>query len=174
MKRSNRKRPRLEEVVAKLRQADGALANGTPLTEVAVVAALTAIRGAPVHRRAANGPEMISEAVQQWCAASGTDVLYIDPGAPWQNGLVKNFNDRLRDELLSLEIFATLAEGRLLADRWSLHYNHRRIQRALGKLTPAAFAATCLPCTNSDYEARTDESEPVSGSREVQSFAQIT
>jgi hypothetical protein len=29
-------------------------------------------------------------------------------------------------------------------DRWRLHYNHRRIQRALGKLTPAAFAAACL------------------------------
>jgi hypothetical protein len=26
-----------------------------------------------------------------------------------------------------LEIFATLAEARLLADRWSLHYSHRRI-----------------------------------------------
>lgn len=32
---------------------------------------------------------------------------------------------------------------RLLVDRWWLHYNHQRIQRALGKLTPAAFAATC-------------------------------
>jgi hypothetical protein len=28
-------------------------------------------------------------------------------------------------------------------DRWRMHYNHRRIQRALGKLTPAAFAARC-------------------------------
>jgi hypothetical protein len=31
MKRSNRKRPRPEEVVAKLRQADEALAKGTPI-----------------------------------------------------------------------------------------------------------------------------------------------
>ena len=36
MKRStNRKRPRPEEVVAKLRQADEALAKGTPIAEVA-------------------------------------------------------------------------------------------------------------------------------------------
>jgi putative transposase len=35
MQRSNRKRPRPEEVVAKLRQADEVLAKGTPLTEVA-------------------------------------------------------------------------------------------------------------------------------------------
>jgi hypothetical protein len=34
MKRSNRKRHRPEEVVAKLRQADEALAKGTPIGEV--------------------------------------------------------------------------------------------------------------------------------------------
>jgi hypothetical protein len=62
----------------------------------------------------------------------------------WQNGIVESFNGRLRDELLSSEIFATLDEARLRVDRWRLHYNHRRIQRASGKLTPAAFAAACL------------------------------
>jgi hypothetical protein len=54
-----------------------------------------------------------------------------------------HFNGRLRDELLSSEIFDTLAEARYLIDRWRLFYNHRRIQRALGKVTLAAFAATC-------------------------------
>lgn len=86
---------------------------------------------------------MISKAVREWCAASGTDALYIDPRSPWQNGIVESFNGRLRDELLSSEIFATLDEARLLVGRWRLHYNHRRIQRALGKLTPAVFSATC-------------------------------
>jgi len=105
---------------------------------VAVLDELTAIRGAPAHLRADNGPEMISKAVKEWCAASGTDALYIDPGSPWQNGIVESFNGRLRDELLSSEIFATLDEARLLVDRWRLHYNNRRIQRALGTLTPAA------------------------------------
>ncbi len=108
---------------------------------VAVLDELTAIRGAPVHLRADNGPEMISKAVKEWCDESGTDALYIDPGSPWQNGIVESFNARLRDELPSSEIFATLDEARLLVDRWRLHYNHRRIQRALGKLTPAACAA---------------------------------
>jgi putative transposase len=56
---------------------------------------------------------------------------------------VESFNGRLRDELLASEIFDTLAEARYLVDRWRMHYNHRRIQRALGKLTPAAFAARC-------------------------------
>ena len=112
--------------------------------DVAVVLdELTAIRGAPGHLRSDNGPELVSRAVKRWCAEAGTGTLYIDPGAPWQNGIVESFNGRLRDELLSSELFETLAEARYLVDRWRLHYNHRRPQRALGKLTPAAFAATC-------------------------------
>jgi putative transposase len=87
---------------------------------------------------------MISKAVKEWCVSSDTDAPYIDPGSPWQNGIVESFNGRLRDELLSSEIFATLDEARLLVDRRRLHYDHRRIQRALGKLTLAAFAAACL------------------------------
>jgi len=57
---------------------------------------------------------------------------------------VGSFSDRLRDELLSSASFATPVEARLSVDQWRLHYNHRRIQRALGKLTPAAFTATSL------------------------------
>jgi hypothetical protein len=49
------------------------------------------------------------------------------PGLPWSNGIVESFNRRLRDELLSSEIFATLDEARLLVDRWRLYHNQRRI-----------------------------------------------
>jgi transposase InsO family protein len=110
---------------------------------VAVPDELTAIRGAPAHIRADNGTEMISKAVKAWCEESGTGALSIDTGSPWQNGIVESFNGRLRDEPLSAEIFCTLSEARYLIDRWRLSYNHRRIQRALGKVPPAAFAATC-------------------------------
>jgi transposase InsO family protein len=82
---------------------------------------LTAIRGAPAHRRSENGPELVSAAVRKYCEESGTSTLSIDLGSPWQNGIVESFNGRLRDELLSSEIFATLAEARLLVDRWRLH-----------------------------------------------------
>ena len=95
-----------------------------------------------IRFRADNDPEMFSKTVKAWCDESATSPLYIDPGSPWQNRIVERFNVRLRDELLTSEIVATLAEARLLLDRWRLHYNHRRIQRALGKMSPAAFAAT--------------------------------
>ncbi len=96
---------------------------------------LKAIRGSPAHIRSDNGPEFVSAAVRKWCEESGSGTLRIDPGSPWQKGIAESFNGRLRNELLSSEIVATLAEARLLVDRWLLHYNHRRILRALGKLT---------------------------------------
>jgi putative transposase len=55
---------------------------------------------------------------------------------------MESFNGRLRGEFLSSEIFDTLAEARYLIDRCRLFYNHRRIQRARGKVTSAAFSAT--------------------------------
>jgi len=50
---------------------------------------------------------------------------------------------RPRHSLLSSDIFDTLAEVRYLVDRLRLRYNHERIQRALSKMTLAAFSAMC-------------------------------
>jgi transposase InsO family protein len=116
---------------------------------VRVLDELTAIRGAPANLRSDNGPEFVLAAARKRREESGNCMLYIDPGSPWQDGIVESFNGWLRNELISSEIIATLAEARLLVDWWRLHCKHRRIQRALGKVTPAAFAAT-LPGAASD------------------------
>jgi len=110
---------------------------------IAVLDELTAIRGAAKNIRSDNRPEFIAHALQRWCSESGTNALYIEPGAPWQNEIVESFNGRLRDELLSSEIFESLAEAKYLCNRWRLDYNHRRPQRALGNQTPAECASKC-------------------------------
>ena len=51
-------------------------------------------------------------ALAEWCESGLTETAYIDPGAPWQNAWVESFNARLRDELLDVEEFSTLAEAR--------------------------------------------------------------
>jgi putative transposase len=51
------------------------------------------------------GPEFVAKAVQEWITAVGTKTAYITPGSPWENGYCKNFNSKLRDELLDGEIF---------------------------------------------------------------------
>jgi transposase InsO family protein len=109
---------------------------------VDVLIELVQVRGVPGHIRSDNGPEFIAEAVRSWLGRSGSGTLYIEPGSPWQNGYAESFNARLRDELLNVEMFETVAEARALATQWRLEYNHRRPHSSLGYRTPAAFAAS--------------------------------
>lgn len=132
-----------------------------------VLMELQAIRGLPAHIRSDNGPEFIAEAIRNWLAASKVETLYIEPGSPWQNGYAESFHARLRDELLSVEIFETVQEAKMLATQWRLEYNHRRPHSSLEYQTPAAFAATCvgrpplrlapLACTTAAQRTSQDE-----------------
>ena len=97
--------------------------------------------GAPRCVRSDNGPEFIAKALRRWLAAANVGALYIEPGAPWENGYAESFQSRLRDELLNVEEFACLQEAQAIAAEWKEEYNHRRPHSALGYLTPAAYAA---------------------------------
>jgi transposase InsO family protein len=96
----------------------------------------------PRHIRSDNGPEFIAGALRRFLAAAGVGTLYIEPGAPWQNGYAESFNGRRRDELLNSENFADLAEARALSTWWQNEYNHRRPHSSLGYRTPAEYAAS--------------------------------
>ncbi len=105
------------------------------------------VRGVPTHVRFDNGPEFIALAVQQWLERSSVRPLYIEPGAPWENGYVESFNGKLGDELLDREVFYTVQEARAMGTSWRLEYDNRRPHSSLGYMTPAAFAASCSkPC----------------------------
>jgi transposase InsO family protein len=61
--------------------------------------------------------------LRKWLAATGAKTLYIEPGSPWENGYCESFNSKLRDEFLNGEVFYSMKELRVLADRWCVHYN---------------------------------------------------
>lgn len=108
-----------------------------------VLAQVLLIRGAPGHIRSDNGPEFIAWAMRKYLETAGVGTLYIEPGAPWENGYAESFHGRLRDELLNSEDFADLREAKVLAAAWQNDYNHRRPHSSLKYQTPAAFAASC-------------------------------
>ncbi len=83
-------------------------------------------RGVPEYIRSDNGSEFTAQAVRDWLKAVGVRTLYIEPGSPWENGYVESFNGKLRDELLNVEVFDTLWEAKVLAERWRREYNQRR------------------------------------------------
>ena len=107
---------------------------------VAVIETLVAQRGAPAHLRMDNGPELIAWALRDWCRLAGTGTVYIEPGAPWQNPFIESFNGRVRDELLNVEEFGSLAEAQVVVEAWRVEYNTYRPHSSLGWLTPAEYA----------------------------------
>jgi putative transposase len=100
-------------------------------------------RGVPQHIRSDNGPEFIARAIRKHGEQAGLELLYIEPGAPWENGYAESFFSRLRDELLNVEEFMNLAEARWFARRRQAEHNEERPHSSLGYRTPAAFARQC-------------------------------
>ena len=107
----------------------------------AVLAGVVRGRGAPAHIRSDNGPEFIAKAIRAWMAEAGLETLYIDPGAPWENGYAESFNSKVRDELLNAEELGSVLEAKVLAKEWRQEYNHVRPHSSLGYRTPAEFGA---------------------------------
>jgi putative transposase len=51
----------------------------------------------PTHLRMDNGPDFIANALQEWRTGSGTGMVCIPPGSPWENPFAESFNCRFRD-----------------------------------------------------------------------------
>jgi transposase InsO family protein len=126
-----------------------------PATEVIkVVEAAMKRHGAPEHIRSDNGPEpersggsqpqaarrasaarqFITYAIQDWLKERNVRALYIEPGAPWENGHIERLthyvrgsapafgslsrharlHDKLRDECLNREVFGSLKEAQIV------------------------------------------------------------
>ena len=108
---------------------------------VATLDRLVAERGtAPAFLRCDNGPEMTANALRDWCRFRRSGSAYIEPGSPWENAYVESFGGRVRDELLSVELFSCLAEAQILIEDWREDYNQHRPHSALAMMAPAVFA----------------------------------
>jgi putative transposase len=74
--------------------------------------------------------------VLEWTNKTRLGWHYIAPGKPQQNAFVESFNGRFRDECLNEEVFAWLAEARILIEAWRRDYNNVRPHSAHRGLTP--------------------------------------
>jgi putative transposase len=101
---------------------------------------LFSMHGIPKRIRCDNGPEFISSAIKRWLGMFGVDVLYIEPGSPWQNGLCESFNGKLRNEYLHQIELLSAADTCLKARAWREDFNDHRPHSSLGYLTPSEFA----------------------------------
>jgi transposase InsO family protein len=102
--------------------------------------------GPPRVLRMDNGPEFISQALQQFCEGQ-VGTCYIPPGTPWNNGHIESFNNRLRKECLNRNHWNTVLEARVVIGDFKKDHNHRHRHSSLGYRTPAEYAAVCR-CTH--------------------------
>jgi putative transposase len=96
----------------------------------------------PKVLRMDNGPELVSQALQQFCE-NKVGLSYIPPGTPWHNGYIESFNNRLRRECLNRNHWNTLFEARVVIGDFKHEHNRRHRHSALGYRTPAEYAAAC-------------------------------
>ena len=102
----------------------------------------TAAGGPPTVLRMDNGPELISQALQQFCHAK-VGVTYIPPGQPWDNGFIESFNGRLRRECLNRNYWTDLLEAQVVIGDFKHEHDHRHRHSSLGYRTPAECATQC-------------------------------
>lgn len=97
-------------------------------------------RGLPKTIRVDNGPEYISQALNQWAKSNELELLFIQPGKPTQNSLIERLNGTCRRELLNANLFFNLNQARILAQEWMDEYNNERPHAGLGDRTPIEFS----------------------------------
>ena len=107
---------------------------------VRILDEICAGRGKPGIIRTDNGPEFTGRAMLTWAHRMGVTLKLIEPGKPNQNAYVESLNGRLRDECLNEHWFTSLAHARFEIERWRREYNEERPKKALGGMTPAAYA----------------------------------
>lgn len=98
--------------------------------------------GTPSAIRSDNGREFIASTVIDWLRDHGVEPVFIEKGCPQQNPFVERFNGTMRRDLLNVEEFNNITEARVLVDGFNHEYNTERPHRALGMMTPLAFAAS--------------------------------
>lgn len=102
-------------------------------------------RGVPEFIRSDNGPEFVAAVLREWLGRLSVKTLFIEPGSPWENGYIESFNGKFRDEFLSMELFESVSEARVLTERWRRHYNQVRPHSSLGYRPPAPEAWAFAP-----------------------------
>ena len=105
-----------------------------------ILARLAITRGLPRIIRTDNGKEFCGRAMLTWAHQHDVTLRLIEPGKPNQNAYIESFNGRLRDECLNEHWFMNLAHAQAIIETWRREYNEERPKKALGGLTPAAYA----------------------------------
>jgi putative transposase len=108
---------------------------------IRVLEMLALWRGYPQKLRTDNGPELISQKLEDWAEQNCVEQDFIQPGNPAQNAYIERFNRTYREDVLDAYLFTTIQEVQAITEDWLEEYNTVRPHDALGGLPPYQFAA---------------------------------
>jgi len=97
-------------------------------------------RAAPQQIRMDNGPELISQRLENWAKQKQIELIHIQPGKPAQNAYIERFNRTFREDVLDAYLFDDLDEVRTITESWLEEYNTIRPHEALQGLSPRQYA----------------------------------
>jgi putative transposase len=106
---------------------------GRRVTEV--LSEVASMQGLPENIVVDNGPEFISNAMDEWAYSREVTLHFIRPGKPVDNAFMESFNARLREECLNLNWFRSIQHARRVIEEWRIDYNETRPHSSLGFLT---------------------------------------
>lgn len=110
---------------------------------VRVLDRLAFLRGLPEVITVDNGPEFVSQALDEWAYRNNVKLDFIRPGKPVENAFIESFNGKLRDECLNDNWFLSLEDARRIVEAWRIDYNRYRPHSSLDNLTPMEYAEKC-------------------------------
>ncbi len=111
---------------------------GKRVTEV--LSEVASVHGLPENIVVDNGPEFISNAMDEWAYSREVTLHFIRPGKPVDNAFMESFNARLREECLNINWFRSIEHARRVIEVWRVDYNETRPHSTLNFLTPKEFA----------------------------------
>jgi putative transposase len=86
-----------------------------------------------------NRTEFTSKALDEWAYRRGVTLDFIRPRKPTEDGFIKAFNGKLRDECLNANQFLSIDDARNKIDAWRVDYNPHRPHSSLGQLSPREY-----------------------------------
>ena len=110
-----------------------------------VLEAISQQRGLPEAIVVDNGPEFISQIIDEWAYRRQVKLDFIRPGKPTDNPYVESFHGKFREECLNAHYFLSMSEAKMIIKEWRDEYNTFRPHRSLKGLTPQEFAAKQQP-----------------------------
>ncbi len=105
-----------------------------------VLSEVASVHDLPENIVVDNGPEFISNAMDEWAYNREVTLHFIRPGKPVDNAFMESFNARLREECLNLNWFRSIEHARRVIEEWRVDYNETRPHSTLNFLTPKEFA----------------------------------